>query len=67
MVWKGKATCSGGSALPFSRCGQAGRPLRYLHCQNVCLLLKFIHKLVRGDDTPWARWVRRWYGAGGIG
>jgi hypothetical protein len=30
------------------------------------LLLKFIHKLVSGDDTPWTRWVRRWYGASGI-
>jgi hypothetical protein len=40
--------------------------VRDLQCQNTCLLLKFIHKLLRGDDTPWARWVRRWYGANGI-
>jgi hypothetical protein len=28
--------------------------------------MKFVHKLVSGDVTPWTRWVRRWYGEYGI-
>jgi hypothetical protein len=28
--------------------------------------MKFVHKLFSGEITPWARWVRRWYGEFGI-
>ncbi|XP_051202523.1 uncharacterized mitochondrial protein AtMg00310-like [Lolium perenne] len=71
MLWKGKATCSGGDCQVAWRdmCRsreEGGLGVRDLHCQNVSLLLKFVHKLLRGDDTPWTRWVRRWYGLGGI-
>ncbi|KAM0829851.1 hypothetical protein ACQ4PT_066609 [Festuca glaucescens] len=61
MLWKGKATCSGGD------CQVAWHDVcRSREEGGLSLLLKFVHKLLRGDDTPWARWVRRWYGLGGI-
>ncbi|KAK1605523.1 hypothetical protein QYE76_029196 [Lolium multiflorum] len=51
-------------------CGPSGLhlpcPSGSVNILNTCLLLKFIHKLLRGDDKPWPRWVRRWYGANGI-
>jgi hypothetical protein len=71
MLWKGKSACSGGDCqvtwhdVCRSR-AEGGLGVRDLRSHNVSLLLKFIHKLVRGDDTPWTRWVRRWYGEGGI-
>jgi hypothetical protein len=64
MLWKGKSTCSGGDCqvawhdVCRSR-EEGGLGVRDLHCQNVSLLLKFVHKLLRGDDTPWTRWVWR--------
>jgi exonuclease III len=71
MLWKGKAACSGGDCqvawqdVCRSR-AEGGLGVHDLRRQNTCLLLKFVHKLLRGDDTPWTRWVRRWYGANGI-
>jgi hypothetical protein len=45
---------------------KGGLGVRDLRCQNMCLLMKFVHKLFSGEITPWARWVRRWYGEFGI-
>ncbi|KAM0884838.1 hypothetical protein ACQ4PT_030714 [Festuca glaucescens] len=71
MMWKGKSSCSGGDCqvawhdVCRSR-AEGGRGVLDLHCHNVGLLLKFIHKLIRGDDMPWTRWVCRRYGVSGI-
>jgi hypothetical protein len=32
-----------------------------LHSQNVCLLLKFLHKVATLADTPRVRWVQQQY------
>ncbi|KAK1692442.1 hypothetical protein QYE76_009139 [Lolium multiflorum] len=66
VLWKGKSSCSGGGCQVawhdvFRSRAEGGLGVRGLHCHNISLLQKFIHKLVHGDDTPWTRWVHRWH------
>ncbi|KAM0929135.1 hypothetical protein ACQ4PT_001812 [Festuca glaucescens] len=71
MLWKGHSKYSGGDCQVAWRdvchpCSEGGLGVRDLRVQNLCLLMKFVHKLVSGEVTPWTRWVRRWYGEYGI-
>ena len=66
MLWKAAAVCSGGDcqvAWEFV-CrlkAEGGLGVVDLELQNTCLLLKNLHGLLDGRDTPWTRWVRRSY------
>lgn len=66
LVWAAAAECSGGDcqvAWDFV-CrlrSEGGLGVVDLELQNKCLLLKMVHSLFSGRDTPWTRWVRRSY------
>ena len=66
MLWKAAAVCSGGDcqvAWDFV-CrlrSEGGLGVVDFGLQNTCLLLKTLHSLFSGRDTPWTRWVRRSY------
>jgi hypothetical protein len=37
---------------------EGGLNVKNLEIQNICLLLKFIHKLHTSHDSSWAKWIR---------
>ncbi|KAF8768539.1 hypothetical protein HU200_007528 [Digitaria exilis] len=41
-----------------------GLGIKDLATLNKSLMLKHIHKLLRGDRNPWADWIRFWYDGG---
>jgi hypothetical protein len=66
LVWKAAAACSGGDcqvAWDFV-CRlreEGGLGVVDFSLENTCLLLKVLHGLLSGRDTPWTRWVKRSY------
>ena len=66
LIWAAATECSGGDcqvAWDFV-CRlreEGGLGVVDLELQNKCLLLKMVHSLFSGRDTPWTRWVRRSY------
>jgi hypothetical protein len=66
MLWKAKEKCSGGDCqvawdyVCRLRSG-GGLGVTDLGLQNKCLLLKVLHGLFTGRDSPWTRWVKRSY------
>lgn len=63
FLWAGKPTASGASSLVAWEhvCDTketGGLGLRDLQLQNVCLLLKLIHKLHAAQPSSWASWVQ---------
>ncbi|GJN06505.1 hypothetical protein PR202_ga24235 [Eleusine coracana subsp. coracana] len=66
MFWKGAAECSGDDCqVAWDRACRpqedGGLGVKDLHTQNLCLLLKFLHKVVTRDNAPWVRWIHRQY------
>ncbi|GJN38482.1 hypothetical protein PR202_gb27526 [Eleusine coracana subsp. coracana] len=66
MFWKGGVECKGGDGqVAWSRAccprEDGGLGIKDLHTQNMCLLLKLLHKLMTGTDTPWVRWIMQEY------
>ncbi|GJN23157.1 hypothetical protein PR202_gb10781 [Eleusine coracana subsp. coracana] len=60
MFWKGVAECSGGDCqVAWDRACRSqedgGLGVKDLYTQNLCLLLKFLHKVVTRDNAPWVR------------
>jgi hypothetical protein len=66
MFWKAKEKCSGGDCqvtwdyVCLLR-SEGGLSITDLGLQNKCLLLKVLHGLFSGRDSPWTRWVKRSY------
>ncbi|KAM0828739.1 hypothetical protein ACQ4PT_067324 [Festuca glaucescens] len=66
MFWKAKEKCSGGDCqvawdYVCRLRSEGGLGVIDLGLQNKCLLLKAIHGLFTGQDSPWTRWVKRIY------
>jgi hypothetical protein len=66
LVWKAAAACSGGDcqvAWDFVCHLREERGLGVVDfaLQNTCLLLKVLHGLLSGRDTPWTKWVQHNY------
>ncbi|KAM0858799.1 hypothetical protein ACQ4PT_047616 [Festuca glaucescens] len=66
MFWKAKDKCSGGDCqvawdYVCHLRSEGGLGVIDLGLQNKCLLLKALHGLFTGRDSPWTRWVKRSY------
>jgi hypothetical protein len=66
MLWKAKDKCSGGDCqvawdYVCRLRSEGGLGVIDLGLQNKCLLLKALHGLFTGRDSPWTRWVKRSY------
>ncbi|GJN37980.1 hypothetical protein PR202_gb26985 [Eleusine coracana subsp. coracana] len=66
MVWKGTAESKGGDyqvswEIACSSKDEGGLGVHDLHTQNLCLLMKFLHKVVSNADAPWVRWIHQQY------
>jgi hypothetical protein len=64
FLWAGTSTASGAKSLiawehvcDTKEAGGLG--LKDLSVQNICMMLKLIHKLHLQQDSSWARWVQR--------
>jgi hypothetical protein len=66
MFWKAKEKCSGGDCqvawdYVCRLRSEGGLGVVDLGLQNKCLLLKAVHGLFSGRDSPWTRWIKRSY------
>ncbi|GJM98918.1 hypothetical protein PR202_ga15970 [Eleusine coracana subsp. coracana] len=66
MFWKASNESSVGDcqvAWEKACCDKqdGGLGIKDLHTQNLCLLLKYLHKIVTKEDTPWVRWILQQY------
>jgi hypothetical protein len=66
MFWKAQEKCSGGDCqvawdYVCRLRSEGGLGITDLGLQNRCLLLKVLHGLFTGHDSPWTRWIRRSY------
>jgi len=64
FLWTGEGDANGSSCLVAwdkVRCSkdQGGLGIKDLEVQNICLLLKLLHKLYTTTQSPWAIWVRQ--------
>ena len=64
FLWTGEGDANGSSCLVAwdkVRCSkdQGGLGIKDLEVQNICLLLKLLHKLYTATQSPWAIWVRQ--------
>ncbi|KAM0904435.1 hypothetical protein ACQ4PT_017998 [Festuca glaucescens] len=66
MFWKAKDKCYGDDCqvawdYVCRLRSEGGLGITDLGLQNKCLLLKVLHGLFSGRDSPWTRWVKRSY------
>jgi hypothetical protein len=66
MLWKAKEKCSGGDCqvawdYVCRLRSEGGLGVTDLGLENTCLLLKVLHGLFSGRDSPWTRWIKRSY------
>ena len=64
FLWTGEEEATGANCLVAwdkVRCSkdQGGLGIKDLEVQNICLLLKLLHKLYTGTQSSWANWVRQ--------
>jgi len=64
FLWTGKGEAHGSNCLiawdQVRQCrDQGGLGIKDLAIQNICLLLKLLHKLHAGQQSSWATWVRQ--------
>lgn len=63
FLWTGEGVAKGANCLVAwdkVRCSKdhGGLGIRNLEVQNICLVLKLIHKLFMAEQSSWAAWVR---------
>jgi hypothetical protein len=61
--WTGQSSASGGQCkiawdIVCRPIEEGGLNIKNLKIQNICLLLKFIHKLHTSNISPWTKWIR---------
>lgn len=64
FLWTGEGEANGANCLVTwdkVRCSkdQGGLGIKDLEVQNICLLLKLLHRLYTGTQSSWANWVRQ--------